>query len=59
MTNDLEAKAKAQAGLWLIQQAILQLIRKHGPKQPHEVGDALDQIDADLKQLNEEMAQGR
>jgi hypothetical protein len=41
MTNDLTAKEKAQAGLWLIRQAVLQLIREHGPMQPHEVTDAL------------------
>ena len=34
-------REKAQAGLWLIQQAILQLIREHGPMQPHVVSDEL------------------
>jgi hypothetical protein len=41
MTSDLTAKEKAQAGLWLIRQAILQLIRKDGPMRPHEVADEL------------------
>jgi hypothetical protein len=35
------AKEKAQAGLGLIEQAILQLLREKGPMQPHDVEDAL------------------
>ena len=37
----MTAKEKAQAGLWMIQQAILQLIRENGPMQPAQVSDAL------------------
>jgi hypothetical protein len=31
----------AQAGLWMIHQAILHLIRENGPMQPAQVSDAL------------------
>jgi hypothetical protein len=39
--KDITAKEKAQAGLWMIQQAILQLIRNKGPMQPYQVSDEL------------------
>jgi hypothetical protein len=41
MASDLTARDKAQAGLWMIRQAILQFLRDHGPKQPSEVREAL------------------
>ena len=34
-------RQQAQDGVRMIQQAVLQLIREHGPMQPHKVGDAL------------------
>jgi hypothetical protein len=37
---DMTARDKAQAGLWMIQQAILQLIENRS-MQPHEVADEL------------------
>jgi hypothetical protein len=37
----MTAREKAQAGLWMIQQAILQLIRENGPMQPAQVSTAL------------------
>jgi hypothetical protein len=41
MKGDLAASEKAQAGLWMIRQAILQLLREEGPKQPFQIRDAL------------------
>jgi hypothetical protein len=38
----LLTKAKADAGLWMLEEAILQLIREKGPMQPTEVGQALE-----------------
>jgi len=37
----MKAHDKGQAGLWLIEEAILQLIREKGPPQPAEVEDEL------------------
>jgi hypothetical protein len=37
----MNAQDKAKAGLWLIEEAILQLLREKGPMQPHDVEDAL------------------
>ena len=37
----MTAQEKAKAGLWLIEEAILQLIREKGPIHPAEVEDAL------------------
>jgi hypothetical protein len=37
----MTAQEKAKAGLWLIEDAILQLLREKGRMQPHEVADAL------------------
>jgi hypothetical protein len=41
MVGELAASEKAQAGLWLIRQAILQLLRERGPMQPSQIRDAL------------------
>lgn len=37
----MNAQEKAKAGLWMIEQAILQLLRERGPMSPVEVSDAL------------------
>jgi hypothetical protein len=38
----MTAQEKAKAGLWLIEEAVLQLIKERGrPMQPVEVGEAL------------------
>jgi hypothetical protein len=37
----MTAQEKAKAGLWLIEEAILQLLREKGRMQPPEVADAL------------------
>jgi hypothetical protein len=39
--NELSAKEKARAGLWMLRQAVLQLLREQGPMQPSEVRDSL------------------
>ncbi len=41
MKGDLAASEKAQAGLWMIRQAILQLLREKGPMQPFQIRDEL------------------
>jgi hypothetical protein len=41
MKVELAASDKAQAGLWMIRQAILQLLREKGPMQPSQIRDAL------------------
>jgi hypothetical protein len=38
---DMTAKDKAQAGLWMIEEAIQQHLRENGPRHPAEVADAL------------------
>lgn len=47
MAPDLTPRDKAQAGLWMIRQAVLQLLKEQGEKQPFEIRDALGLAAAD------------
>ena len=56
--NELPAAAMAQAGLWMIREAIAKLIRERGPIQPRALEDALGlgrPIDGDWRGIGYEL----